>query len=160
MLLGNDPALDVDAPGSQQLQFGDYFTQLPPMEAPEDPAATATEPPLFPEGHIFQPGDIAKCILHKEKRVHVTLLKWDKRTVLGQIRPLSMKLVEHYVHRLRANPPRRVVRCLVKAQPGTFYSSAEPAHTITYHHRWLLCSPGRATHQCCTAEHLQQPGRK
>jgi hypothetical protein len=120
MSLGNDAALEVDTNASQQQGLADWMSQLPNMEAP--PAGTVQEPeaPLFPEGHLFQAADISKCILHKEKRIHVSLLKWDKAMLMGQIRPLQTKVVEHYVHRLRATPPRRVVRVLVKAQPGVF----------------------------------------
>ena len=62
------------------------------------------------------------------KKIHVGQLQWDKYTTLGQIRPLSGKLVEHYVNRLKAAPPRRLVRILVK---GTRCMSLKRRHGAT-----------------------------
>ena len=118
--LDSDAALDVDAQGSQQLGFGEYSSQIPLMSSPEPAAPDASADTLFPEGHIFDAKDIGKCVLAQSKKIHVSELVWDKSTRLGQTRALSTKLVGHYVARLKANPPRLMVRVLVKATSGSF----------------------------------------
>ena len=113
-----DSALDVDDGASQQRMLCDWSTQLPTIEVTEEEAAQDEAQREIPEGHLFSIKDIPRCVQSTSKKIHVGQLQWDKTTVLGQIRPLNGKLVEHYVNRLKAAPPRRLVRILVKASRG------------------------------------------
>ena len=72
----------------------------------------------FEEGYIFQPTDIPKFVLAKERKVHVSQLQWDKNTQLGQIRSLNSTLVAHYARRLKASPPRKLIRILARVTQG------------------------------------------
>jgi hypothetical protein len=113
-----DTGLELDPEATQKRGLGDWVTQIPSMAQQTDEATPEESHPEFAEGHLFSSKDIGKCVQATAKKIHVTELQWDKHTVLGQIRPLSSKLVEHYVHRLKSSPPRTLVRILVKATRG------------------------------------------
>jgi hypothetical protein len=113
-----DTGLELDPDPTQQRGLGDWVTQIPSMETQPEEETSEEAHPEFAEGHLFSSKDIGKCVQATAKKIHVTELQWDKHTVLGQIRPLSSKLVEHYVHRLKSSPPRTLVRILVKATRG------------------------------------------
>ena len=100
---------------SQQQGIGDYLTQLPLFEEEKSEAAEAE---LFPEGHTYSVRDIPQAVESTSKKVHVTLLVWDLERIHGQNRTLKMSLVNHYVARLKQQPPRRMIRILGKNLNG------------------------------------------
>ena len=126
-----DAALAMDPMGSEQPDIGTFGTQFPVFEVTP---ATETEQEeirkLFPEGHVYRTADIAKCVVQKEKRVHVMELQWDKNQSQGQIRGLNWKLVEHYVARLKSNPPRKMIRILAKATSGMCFCLRRVVATV------------------------------
>ena len=112
-----DPALSTEAEASQVPDVGDLETQVP-VDLPNVPLSLveAEEEPDVSYEH----SDIAKFVVHKDKKIHITELQWDKCNTMGQIRQLSKDLVEHYVRSLKKAPPRKMIRILAKATPGLF----------------------------------------
>lgn len=106
----NDPTLNVS-----EMAIADYAGQMPMFEEVE---GDEPEEELFPEGHIVSTKDIPTAVLTSSKKVHVSLLMWDKDRVHGQNRALQSRLVDHYVTRLTSQPPRRLVRILGKQLSG------------------------------------------
>lgn len=119
-----DNALDVDNDGSQQVPFPELLTQRPMWDqAKEEAQASAEAELLFPEGHIIKREDLPRAVLHANKKIHVSELQWDTTCSLGQVRALNNRQVEHYVARLKARPPRRMIRILVRATAGIVLAS-------------------------------------
>ena len=100
---------------SQQAGIGDYMTQLPVFEETEQGQPEAE---LLLEGHTYSVRDISQAVESASKKVHVTLLVWDLERIHGQNRTLKMSLVNHYVARLKQQPPRRMIRILGKNLSG------------------------------------------
>ena len=113
-----DPALSANPEISQIPDVGDMETQIP-VELPhvEHMLVAADAPEDSPEVP-YQISDIPKYIIHKDKKIMVTELQWDKANTMGQIRSLSTSLVKHYVRSLKKAPPRKLIRILAKATSG------------------------------------------
>lgn len=150
----NDEAIDTQFMDSAQPEFGGMYVNIPHVDAIQLSQSSEMDS-SFPEGHMVQGSDIVNFIQHKEKKVHVTQLQWDKTTTMGQIRALNPTLVAHYARRLKSSPPRKLVRILAKATTGMLVRRV--GVLICLLHRRSLRSHWRPTHFRCTAGSIQVP---
>ena len=130
--LVNDRPIEGTSQDSPAVEFGGLASYMPFVDTSTIAADSQTEASQFPEGHVVQASDITGFILCKTKQVHVSQLQWDKSTALGQIRSLNSNLVQHYTKRLKATPPRRMIRILAKATNGMICVFADTALILAF----------------------------
>ena len=108
-----------EVPESQHGAWDGVLSGLPRWEGdgapaePEDEAEAASAVP-----RTYTRDDIPQFVAQKERVIHVRMLTWDEQCTLGQIRKLSKKMQDHYLRQLKLNPPRSLIKVLVRACPG------------------------------------------